>query len=361
MTLSPEQIRNALEQPELAAHLADLVYIQDQHLTIHRKKHGRGYSYLLDNKTRLTDKAQLKRIKELVIPPGWQKVRISAVPNGHLQCVGRDEKNRKVYRYHDFWSLLRNQTKFFKMAAFAKVLPKIRKRVVADLELEGMPLDKCLAIVLTIMDKTAIRVGNQQYATRNGTYGLSTLRTKHINHENDGLIFEFKGKKGVQQSKSIEDDDLIALINECEEIPGYELFQYFDEQGKKHAVDSGLINEYIHEVAGDIFSAKDFRTWRATCSFFDTIVQLPPTDEQKERHANVLTGYHTAATALGNTSTVVREYYIHPQVVSVYEDGNFEPYYKKATSYKPKNSLDSTERCVQEIVDDFEITFALEK
>lgn len=361
MTLTPDQLHHILTEPEHAAHLADLVYIHDNHLTIHRKKYGRGYSYLIDNKTRLTDKDQLKRIKSLVIPPAWEEVRISKIPNGHLQCVGRDAKNRKVYRYHDIWSLLRNQTKFFKMAAFAKALPKIRKRITQDVSLNGMPLNKALAIVLEVMQETAIRVGSQQYATRNGTYGLSTLRTRHLNHEDDKLVFNFNGKKGVQQSIAIDDPELLDLIQQCEEIPGYELFQYYDDNKHKHTVDSTLINQYIHEIAGDIFSAKDFRTWCATCTFFEELLHLPKPVTEKEIQSNVLQAYDIAAAALGNTRTVVRDYYVHPQVASLYEDSKFEIYYTKVNQLKEENHLSPVERCVQEIIDDFEISFALEK
>ena len=270
MTLTPEQITNALAEPEMAAHLADLVYIQDEHLSIHRKKYGKGFTYLINNKDRVTDKKEIKRIKALVIPPGWKDVRISGIENGHLQSVGRDDKGRKVYRYHDLWNVLRNQTKFFKMSAFAKALPNMRKQLEKDLELNGMPLNKCLAIVLSVMDATHIRVGSEQYARRNKTYGLSTLRTKHVDDTADGIEFHFNGKKGVQQTKNIIDADLVELIHQCEEIPGWELFQYYDESGKHHGIDSGMINDYIHRIGGEIFTAKDFRTWGAILDSRDT-------------------------------------------------------------------------------------------
>ena len=360
MTLTPEQIQNALSTPEKAAHLADLVYIQDEHLNIYRKKHGRGFTYLIDNKDRVKDKENLKRIKSLVIPPGWKDVRISGVQNGHLQSVGRDDKGRKVYRYHDLWSVLRNQTKFFKLSAFAKALPGIRKRIDKDLELAGMPLNKCLAIVVSVMDATHIRVGNEQYARRNQTYGLSTLRTKHVEDTGSSISFEFKGKKGVQQTKNIIDKDLIALIHQCEEIPGWELFQYYDEQGNHHGIDSGLINDYIHEVAGEIFSAKDFRTWGATTTFFEKMIELPVPESDKERDKFILQGFDAAAEELGNTRAVCRQYYVHPELPSIYEDGKFESYRKKVSSYKDKNNLTASERCVQEIIENFEIEFKVE-
>ncbi|AZQ43828.1 DNA topoisomerase IB [Nonlabens ponticola] len=361
MTLTPEQIREALTQPEMAAHLADLVYIQDEHLSIHRKKHGRGFTYLINNTERVKDKEELKRIKSLVIPPAWQDVRISSVANGHLQSVGRDDKGRKVYRYHDLWSLLRNQTKFFKMSAFAKALPKIRKRLESDLALKGMPREKCLALVVTVMDLTHIRVGNQYYARKNKTYGLSTLRTKHVEDDGDGVTFNFKGKKGVQQSHTITDEEIVELIHQCEEIPGWELFQYIDKDGSHHGIDSGMINDYIHEVAGDIFSAKDFRTWGATTTFFEKMLELPVPETKKQRDKNMLEGYDAAAEELGNTRNVCRQYYVHPEIPNVYEEEDkFEQYRKKVKDYNDYKRFTAAERCVQEIIENFEIEFKLE-
>ncbi|MGJ8685458.1 MAG: DNA topoisomerase IB [Nonlabens sp.] len=358
MTLSPAQIRECLTQPEAAAQLADLVYIQNNNLNIYRKKYGRGYSYLINNTERLKDKNQIKRIKSLVIPPAWQEVRISEIPNGHLQVVGRDDKGRKVYLYHDLWSLLRNQTKFFKMIAFANALPKIRKRLEKHLAQSGMPRTKCLALVLSIMDQTYIRVGNQYYADKNQTYGLSTLRTRHVTETDEGLKFTFTGKKGVSQETSIEDDDLVHHIQQCEEIPGWELFQYYDENGHHESIDSGMINEYLHDIAGDIFSAKDFRTWGATREFFEKLVELPEPETIKETDKNILSAYDSAAEALGNTRTVCRKYYVHPQIPEVYRDGEFQIYKDKLTILKDSKHFTATEKCIQEIISDFEIKFS---
>ncbi|MEO9953600.1 DNA topoisomerase IB [Nonlabens sp.] len=359
MTLTSKQIKECLTQPEAAAHLADLVYIQDQHLSIHRKKYGKGFTYLIDNKERLNDTDQLKRIKSLVIPPAWQEVRISKIPNGHLQVVGRDDKGRKVYLYHDIWTLLRNQTKFFKMSAFAKALPKIRKKLQKDLDLKGMPREKCLALVLSIMDLTYIRVGNQYYTDKNKTYGLSTLRTKHVDETDAGIQFSFTGKKGVQQNSTIEDPELIELIHQCEEIPGWELFKYYDTDGKHYSIDSGMINDYMHEIAGEIFSAKDFRTWGASREFFEKMIELPLPKSEKERDKNILQGYDAAAAALGNTRAVCRQYYVHPQISSIYGTDQFTDYRDKIKSYKDDAYFSASEKCVQEIIDQFEIKFAL--
>ncbi|MEO9503660.1 DNA topoisomerase IB [Nonlabens ulvanivorans] len=357
MTLSPDQIKECLTQPEAAAQLADLVYIHNDHLNIYRKKYGRGFTYLIHNKERLVDKKQLKRIKSLVIPPAWSEVRISELPNGHLQVVGRDDKGRKVYLYHDMWSLLRNQTKFFKMSAFAKVLPKIRKRLENDLDQDGMPQSKCLALVLSIMDQTYIRVGNQHYADKNDTYGLSTMRTRHVKDTDQGVLFSFVGKKGVSQETSIEDPDLVDHIHQCEEIPGWELFQYYDEHGQHQSIDSGMINDYIHDVAGDIFSAKDFRTWGATREFFKSLIELDLYDDEKGCEKNILKSLDAAADALGNTRTVCKKYYVHPQLPESYRNGSFEKYRARYHASKDSEYFESSEKCVQEIIADFEIEF----
>jgi len=359
MTLTPAQIKEALSAPEMAAHLADLVYINDDHLSIHRKKYGRGFTYLINNKERVQDKQELKRIKALVIPPGWKNVRISALANGHLQSVGRDDKGRKVYRYHDLWNVLRNQTKFFKMSAFAKALPAMRKRLQQDLQLAGMPLNKCLAIVLSVMDLTHVRVGNEYYAKKNKTYGLSTLRTKHLKEANDKLSFKFKGKKGVEQHTHIDDPDLIELIHECQDIPGWEPFQYYEEDGSHSGIDSGMINDYIHEIGGEIFTAKDFRTWGASTVFFETLVEQPAPKNEKQTDKNILNAYDAAAQELGNTRAVCRQYYVHPEIPNVYTEGDFERFRKKARSYKEKDLLSPAERCVTEIIQNFEIEFKL--
>ncbi|MBF4986052.1 DNA topoisomerase IB [Nonlabens mediterrranea] len=319
--------------------------------------YGRGFTYLIHNKERLVDKKQLKRIKSLVIPPAWSEVRISELPNGHLQVVGRDDKGRKVYLYHDMWSLLRNQTKFFKMSAFAKALPKIRKRLENDLNQDGMPKTKCLALVLSIMDQTYVRVGNQYYADKNDTYGLSTMRTKHVTNTDKGVLFSFTGKKGVPQETSIEDLDLVEHIHQCEEIPGWELFQYYDEKGRHHSVDSGMINDYIHDVAGEIFSAKDFRTWGATREFFSKLIELEPYENEKECEKNILKSYDAAADALGNTRTVCKKYYVHPQLPDTYRSGSFEKYRAKNNRLKDSKYFEAHEKCVQEIIADFEIEF----
>ena len=224
-----------------------------------------------------------------------------------------------------------------------------------------MSLNKCHSLHLSLMDATHISVRSEQYASKNKTYGLSTLRTKHVDDTADGIEFHFNGKKGVQQTKNIIDADLVELIHQCEEIPGWELFQYYDESGKHHGIDSGMINDYIHRIGGEIFTAKDFRTWGATTTFFETVLELPKPETEKEKDKNILKGYDAAAEELGNTRAVCRQYYVHPEVPNIYQDDNFEPYRKKASSYKDKNHMTASERCVQEIIDNFEIEFKLDE
>lgn len=356
MTLSPEDVKTVMNDPQEAVKLANLRYVSERHLSIQRKKVGRGFAYY-KKEDKITDSKILDRIKSLVIPPAWKNVRITHFSNGHLQVVGRDEKERKQYMYHPNWSKIRNQTKFFKMAAFGKVLPKIRKQVEKDLQLEGMPRRKVLAIVIRLMEETHIRIGNQYYAKNNKTYGLSTFRTKHVKSYKDGIKFEFVGKKGKEHSITIEDKRLISLINQCEEIPGWELFKFYNEDGEKQAIDSEMINDYIHELSGEIFSAKDFRTWSATKIFFETLLELGYTEEEKEQKKNILTGFDAAAEGLGNTRAVCRSYYVHPQVINTYETGEIVPYFKKVNEEKEPvySQLSETEKAIHKLIQDYKI------
>ncbi len=292
-----------------------------------------------------------------MIPPGWKDVKITHLAKGHLQAVGRDEKNRKQYLYHPLWSKIRNVTKFFKMAAFGKILPKIRKQVEKDLDAPGMTKAKVLALVVRLMEETHIRIGNDYYARKNKTYGLSTFRTRHVKVSNNRVKFEFIGKKGKEQSVNIRNRKLIKLINQCEEIPGWELFKFYDENGEKQSIDSGMINDYIREISEEIFSAKDFRTWSATKIFFETLCELGYTEDEKQNKKNILTAFDAAATGLGNTRVVCRNYYVHPQVVESYENGTIEPYFKKIKDDQQKDytSLSDTEKVILKLIQDYEI------
>ncbi|PKD17959.1 DNA topoisomerase I [Salegentibacter salinarum] len=356
MTISPEEINNFISDPYQAIDFANLIYVSEEHLSISRKKVGRGFSYFYKGE-RVKDKKTLERIKRLVIPPGWKEVRITHLKNGHLQVVGRDEKNRKQYIYHPTWSKLRNETKFFKMTGFGENLPKIRKQVDKDLDLPEMSRKKVLALILRLMEETHIRIGNHYYARKNKTYGLSTFRTRHVKTYKNRIKFEFIGKKGKEHAVTVKNRKLIKLVNQCEEIPGWELFKFYDENGDKHAIDSGMINEYIHEISGDLFSAKDFRTWSATKIFFETLRELGYTEEEKQNKKNLIQAFDASAEGLGNTRAVCRSYYVHPKIVNSYETGEIVPYFDqiKAEEKQDYISLSETEKVILNMIKDYEV------
>ncbi|MGB5943129.1 MAG: DNA topoisomerase IB [Leeuwenhoekiella sp.] len=357
MTITEEQLEELLTSPEEAARVADLIYVGDKHLTIERLRTKKGFDYHLKGKP-IKAKKVLNRINKLVIPPAWEDVLIAQPPNGHLQAVGRDDKERKVYLYHETWSKLRNETKFFKLAAFANILPQLRKQVDRDLRGKEMTRKKVLALVIRLMEETHIRVGNACYAKRNKTYGLSTLRSKHVKHDTpEEVRFEFVGKKGKEHKVSLEDEKLIELVNQCEEIPGWELFKYYDADGHKHGVDSTMINEYIHEISGDLFSAKDFRTWGATKIFFESLRDMDYPSKEKQLKKNLITGFDAAAEALGNTRSVVRSYYVHPHIVVSYENGSILPYFEKADTIKVKKAerISQTEKVITEMLSEYKM------
>lgn len=356
MTLSPDDVATVMNDPHEAVKLAKLRYVSENHLSIERKKVGRGFAYY-NKEEKIQDPKTLDRIKSLVIPPAWKNVRISHYSNGHLQVIGRDEKERKQYMYHPTWSKIRNQTKFFKMTSFGKMLPKIRKQVDKDLLLEGMPKRKVLALVIRLMEETHIRVGNHYYAKNNKTYGLSTFRTRHVKPFENGIKFEFVGKKGKEHSITVEDKKLINLINQCEDIPGWELFKFYNEKGDKQSIDSEMINNYIHEISGDIFSAKDFRTWSATKIFFETLHELGYVEDEKDNKKNILEGFDAAAEGLGNTRAVCRSYYVHPKVIETYETGEIVPYFKKVNEDKKPvyTQLSETEKAIYKLIQDYKI------
>lgn len=321
--------KKLIDSPETAAEELDLVYVDDQKLPIIRLRRGRGFIYKMNNRP-LKSKKHIERIKNLVIPPAWQDVCITHLPNGHLQAVGKDERNRTQYIYHPTWVKVRNQTKFYKMAQFGKKLPAIRNKVEQDLKQKGWPQSKVLALVIKLMEETHIRIGSEKYAKRNHSYGLTTMRKKHLDIYRSKVKFEFTGKKGKKHSVTVRNKKLVNLVIGCEDISGWELFQYYDQQGKKQSVDSALVNQYLHEISGTIFTAKDFRTWAASIIFFETLMDLDTPTDKNEKHKNLLEGFDAVAEALGNTRDVCRKYYVHPVLISSYEDDSIEKFFKIA-------------------------------
>ena len=243
------------------------------------------------------------------------------------------------------------------MTAFGKILPKIRKQIEEDLKRPKMDKRKCLAVVLHLMEETHIRIGNSYYAKKNKSYGLSTMRTKHLEVLENELLFEFVGKKGKEHRIPIKDKRLQKLVLQCEEIPGWELFQYYDEDGDHHSIDSGMVNNYIQEITGDIFSAKDFRTWAASKIVFETLHHLGIEENEKQNKKNILTAYDAAAEGLGNTRTVCREYYVHPVLIEKYEDGSIRSYFKKVDTIKNnKDLLSTSETVLLDLLNEYEVT-----
>lgn len=355
MSLSPKEVNAIISNPDQAAEKANLVYTSEEEMCIERRKRGRGYTFLKDGEP-IDSEKELKRVKNLVIPPAWEKVKICPFVNGHLQVIGRDARNRKQYIYHPDWTEFRNRTKFYKMAAFGKILPKIRAKVDEDLDLKGMPQRKVLALIIRLMEETHIRIGNDTYARQNKSYGLSTLRSRHVKLSKEKIKFNFVGKRGKEHSVTIRNKKLIKLVNKCEEIPGWEVFKYYDEDGTKKSIDSGMVNGYIQEISGEIFSAKDFRTWSATKIFFETLRAIGYEPEEKQNKSNILQAYDAAAEALNNTRSVCRSYYVHPHIVELYESGAIEPFFKKVNKKtSSKSYLSQTEEVILEMISDFEI------
>lgn len=355
MVLNGKQAKELLTNPDKTAKLARLNYVSEIDLCIERRRRGRGFQYLMDGQT-IQDKEVIARIEKLVIPPAWKEVRICPSDDGHLQAVGRDDKQRKQYIYHPHWNHIRNQTKFFKMASFGRLLPKIRQQTEADLRLRGMPRKKVVALVIRLMEETHIRIGNESYARQNKSYGLSTLRSRHLKFSDGALKFQFVGKRGKEHTVSLRDKKLIRLVNQCEEIPGWEIFKYYEPDGTKSSVDSGMVNEYIQEICGQWYSAKDFRTWSGTTIFFEHLRAVGYQEDPKENEKSIISAYDVTASELGNTRAVCRKYYVHPMVVDHYRSGQIREYFGKVERKRTNNPyISHTEEVLLEMLQDYEL------
>ena len=328
MTTSQGHLQQLIHQPESVIANYNLVYVQEGEFPIIRKKQGKGFCYLI-NGNPVKKENVLKRIKSLVIPPMWKNVKISNLENGHLQAVGRDAKNRKQYLYHEDWKRIRNDTKFYKMYSFGKKLPLIRKQIDKDLNKKAWPKEKVVALVIRLMEETHIRIGNSFYEKTNHTYGLTTLRKRHINIYKNKMQIEFVGKKGKKHCVTIQNKRVIKLVNSCEELPGWELFKYIDENGDRKTIKSNHINEYLQAICGSIYTAKDFRTWSASLSFFNALLELEKPETEKDIKSNILKGYEVAAATLGNTINVCKKYYVHPIIIKAYEEGLLQKAFNK--------------------------------
>ncbi len=312
--------------PQMTARAAGLRYVTDRKPGIRRHPHGEGgkdFEYTADpGGEAVEDERTLGRIKSLVIPPAWTDVWICKQPNGHLQATGRDARGRKQSRYHPKWREARDETKFERMMHFAKALPRIRERVQHDLGLHGMPKKKVLATIVSLMEVTHIRVGNEEYAKENKSYGLTTMRHKHVEVHGSEVTFSFQGKSRVHHTISLQDRRLARIIKQCEEMPGYELFQFVDHEGNRHQIHSEDVNEYLREISGEHFTAKDFRTWAGTLLASEMLRELGSWDTAKQAKKNVVEAIKAVADKLGNTPSVCRKCYVHPAVLEMYLSGD---------------------------------------
>lgn len=324
--LKPSKIIKIMKDPVASAKAVNLIYTSDAETAgIIRKKRGTKYSYYRDGE-KIKDKLEIKRINSLVIPPAWENVWICAIDNGHLQATGFDALQRKQYRYHSLWSALRNHTKFYRMLQFGYALPEIRLQLEKDLALRNFEKRKILALIVSLMQRTNIRIGNSIYEKLYGSFGLTTLKGKHVKVEGQKINFTFKGKKGVMHDVNLKSKRLARLITKCKEIPGKELFQYYDSEGNRHHIDSGMVNEYIKELSGEDFTAKDFRTWSGTVNALIAFKEIGYAENNSQYKKKVKAALEMVAEHLGNTSTVCRKYYVHPLVINLYENNSIKKY-----------------------------------
>jgi DNA topoisomerase I len=323
--LSHAALLKAAGDARKAASAAELVYVSDSDPGIIRQVKGKSFIYF-SGKRQVRDKNVLERIRKLAIPPSWKNVWICRSPNGHIQATGLDLRSRKQYRYHSRWNELRNETKFHRLYEFGKILPRLRQRIKKDIAAKDLSREKVLATAINLMDKTYIRVGNNEYEKKNGSYGLTTLKDKHVTISKDRIIFSFNGKKGIDHTIPLKDKRLARIVKQCRDIPGKTLFQYYDEAGEKKAIDSGMVNSYIKEATQQDFSAKDFRVWAGSLQALEYFrinsnADSPAQDVKK----TILTMLDSVSEKLGNTRNICKKYYVHPALIALCEENKITP------------------------------------
>jgi DNA topoisomerase-1 len=313
---------NITPSPAKSAQSVGLRYVTDERPGIRRERCGRGFRYRSADGRIVRDRHTLKRIASLVIPPAWDSVWICPIEHGHLQATGRDERGRKQHLYHSRWREIRDQTKYERVLDFARALPGIRKQIKHDLRRAGLCREKVLATVVRLLEVSLIRVGNEEYARDNKSYGLTTMKNRHAKVRGAKIKFQFRGKSGKEHVVEVEDRRVARIVRACQDLPGQELFQYVDEASQKHDVGSGDVNDYLRETTGRDFTAKDFRTWAGTVSAAVELRRLGEADSQTDRKKNVVAAVKTTARSLGNTPAVCRKSYIHPAIIETYLAGS---------------------------------------
>lgn len=307
----------------------NLVYLTDSAPGISRKSKRGKFEYYTAKGDKVADEKTLTRIKKLVLPPAWENVWIAPKANAHLQATGIDKAGRKQYRYHADWGRSRNENKFGRLAEFGKKLPEIRKNLQKDIRRKQLDDRNVLAISVSLMQKTLIRIGNESYKNLYGSYGLSTLRDKHVKINGNTVKLSFKGKKGVMHDISLNDKTLARLVKKCRDIPGQELFQYYTGDGDRKSIDSGMVNRYIKEIACCDFSAKDFRTWAGTIEALRVYATYDFPENEVQRKKITVAMLDAVSSKLGNTRTVCKKYYVFPLLIDAFENGSLQPYLKK--------------------------------
>jgi DNA topoisomerase I len=337
-----------------AAKVVDLLYVSDKDKGIIRQKKGSGFTYTYNNKP-LGDKKDLERIRKLAIPPAWTNVWICCKENGHIQATGIDARGRKQYRYHQLWSLLRNETKFHRLFEFGKVLIAMRQKMEEHLKLKELTEEKVIATILSIMERTYIRIGNDDYEKLYGSYGLTTLKDNHVTIKGDTIHFCFKGKKGIEHTLNLKNRKLARMVQKCRDIPGKELFQYYDAEGNRRPIDSGMVNRYIKEATDGDFSAKDFRTWAGTLNILRAFKSIGQAATDTDCKKNIVAALDEVSKKLGNTRTVCRKYYVHPGIIKLYEEKNLDKYLKELDKIEKPDGLSdlaSEEKVLMKILEE---------
>ena len=332
---------NSVVDPAEAANDAGLYYVNDGRPGYRRRRNGSGFDYLDTERKRIRDEQRLLRIKRLAIPPAWTDVWICASPSGHIQATGRDDRGRKQYRYHDRWREVRDENKFGRLAEFAKTLPKIRRRVARDIRLADLPREKVLATVVRLLERTFIRIGNEEYARKNKSFGLTTIKNRHVTVKGPHVRFHFRGKSGRQHEVDMTDPRIAKIISKCQDLPGQDLFEYVSDEGEVRSITSQDVNDYLREITNENFSAKDFRTWGGTVLAAIALAALPEGQTKKAAKANVKTGICAVAELLGNTPAVCRKCYVHPAIIEAYL--NKEPIPRLAEAVEPPEQLNLRE------------------
>ncbi|MBD1863111.1 MULTISPECIES: DNA topoisomerase IB [Trichocoleus] len=331
-------LASLITDPVQSAQVAGLRYVNDDSPGIQRQPRGKGFVYLnIDGKI-IRDRQEIQRIESLAVPPAYKDVWICPFANGHIQATGRDAKGRKQYRYHSLWRQVRDQTKFTRLIAFSDALPTLRERVDHDLGLRGLSREKVLATVVRLLETTCIRVGNETYARTNRSFGLTTMRCQHVDISGTTLRFKFRGKSGVDHDIQISDRRLARIIKRCQEIPGYELFQYLDDAGQSQCIDSGAVNTYLQEITKQDFTAKDFRTWSGTVMAALELDAMGPFQSQTQAKKNINQAIKNVAAHLGNRPATCRKYYVHPAILDAYLDGSLMSTLEKAMQQPASDS-----------------------